>query len=104
LVTKAEAEGLAVWRATFMQEQHVAEVDEGRERREERSDVGDRVEVLVESLDDVGDEVGVGNRGADLDEGVGRGLLAVEVVTEGEVPLLDVAEFLGKPRGSSCCR
>jgi hypothetical protein len=78
------------------QKQHVAEVQEAGERREERGDVGDRVEALVEALDDVGDEVGVEDRGTDLGEGVGRGLLAVEVVADGEVPLLNVAEFLGE--------
>jgi hypothetical protein len=86
--------GSAARHLHLLQKQHVAEVEEGGERCEERGDVSDGVEALIEALDDIGDEVGVGDRGADLDEGVGRGLLAVEVVTDGEVPLLDVVEFL----------
>jgi hypothetical protein len=54
----------------LLQEQHVAKVEEGGERREERGDVGDGVEALVEALDDIGDEVGVGDPGPDLGEGV----------------------------------
>jgi hypothetical protein len=92
LVTKAEAEVLVVRRATFIccrrsMLQKLWKV--GNDVR--RCDVGDDVEALVEALDDVGDENGVEDRGADLGEGVGRDLLAIEVVADGEVPLLDVA-------------
>jgi hypothetical protein len=66
----------------LLQEQHVANVEEGRECREERGDLSDGVEALVEALDDVGDEVGVEDRGADLGAGVSLNHLAVEVVTD----------------------
>jgi hypothetical protein len=52
--------------------------------------------VVVEALDDVGDEVRVRYRGANLGEDIGRNILVDEVVIDGEVPLLDVAEFLGE--------
>jgi hypothetical protein len=79
----------------------VAEVEEGGEQREERGDVSDGVEALVEALDDVSDEVGVRDQGADLGEGIGCNLLAVEVVADREVPLFDVAEFLDEVNHAS---
>ena len=71
-------------------------MEEGGVRREERSDVGNVVEALVQPLDDVGDEVGVRDRGADLTEGVGHRILELEVLCDGAVLLHDAAEFLGE--------
>jgi hypothetical protein len=91
---KAEAEVLAVRHTTFiLQEQHVVEVEKGGEQREEWGDVSNGVEALIEALNDVGDKVGVRDRGTDLNEGVVLGLLAVEVIADREDPLLVVAEF-----------
>jgi hypothetical protein len=97
LATKVEAEVLVVRHATFIScRSSILRKLRKVGIAEERGDVDDRVEALIEALDDVGDEVRVGDRGTDLGEGVGRGLLAVEVVSDGEVPLFDIAEFLGE--------
>jgi len=73
---------------------HVAEVEDGREWCEERGDVGDAVKTLVEALDDVGDEGRVGDRSADFSQGVSRRLLEAEVLGNGTILLLDIAESL----------
>jgi hypothetical protein len=69
---------------------------EGGIRREERGNVGDTVEVLVEALDDVGDEIQVGDQGDDLGQGINRRLLHVEVLVDGAILMLDIAKFLGE--------
>ena len=89
-----------------MEQQHVAKVEEGRERREEGGDVGDAVEALVEALYDVGDELGIGDGRTDLGEGVSHLLLQVKVLGDGPILLLDVVELLGEINLMAlfCCR
>jgi hypothetical protein len=97
LATKAHGGvGGATCHVHLLQKEHVKEVEEGGERREERSDVGDAVVGLVQALDDVGDEVRVGDWGADLGQGISRRLLEDEVIGDGLVFLLDVEEFVGE--------
>jgi hypothetical protein len=81
--------------------EHVAEVEEGGEGREERNNVGDAVVALVQALDDVGDKVRVGDRSADLGQGISHHLLEAEVIEDRPVFLLDVAELLGEVNLSS---
>ena len=80
----------------LMEEQHAPELEEGGVRLEEGGEVGDAVVVLVEALDDVGDKIRVGDRGANLRESVRRRLLKEEVVGDGAILLADGAERLGE--------
>ena len=50
----------------------------------------------MEALDDVGDELGIGDGRTDLGEGVSRRLLQVKVLGDGPILLLDVVELLGE--------
>jgi hypothetical protein len=81
-------------RLEFLEKKHVAKFEEGGEQGQQRDESGDMLVFLIKALEDVPHEGIVGDRGADIGEGVGDGLLLEAVGRDALALLLYVAKLL----------